>query len=300
MELYQLRTFVTVAEHGNLTQAAEVLHLSQPAVTAQIKALEEELGLPLFERVAGGVTLTRAGSELIEKARELLQGARHFRESAQTLAGETRTRLRLGTILTPGLLRLGPLCQALHERFPLLDLELRPGLSGDVLNLVRKKELDAGFLLGRNPYSNVAAWPLTTLEFRVIAPPDWQERLAGNGKDADKGRDSDVKILGKLPWVGGLPFSAYHTLQQEFWRSHNLHPKCVLLAGQESDFPELVNAGLGLALLREPLASAEAASGRVLLLPHSLQADLSFITASDNADSQLALLLRDILQAAWA
>lgn len=291
MELYQLRTFVTVAEHGNLTQAAEVLHLSQPAVTAQIKALEEELGLPLFERVAGGVTLTRAGSHLLDEARELLKGARHLKESALALAGETRTRLRLGTILTPGLLCLGPLCRALHEKFPLLDLELRPGLSGDVLNLVRKKELDAGFLLGRNPYSNVASWPLSSLTFRVIAPLEWRDRLQA----------ADAKALGKLPWIGALPFSAYHALQQEFWRSHNLHPKSVLLAGQESDFPELVQAGLGLALLREPLASELASDGHVLLLPDiHMQAGLSFITASDNSESLLITELRQMLQAVWA
>jgi DNA-binding transcriptional LysR family regulator len=291
MELYQLRTFVTVAEHGNLTQAAEVLHLSQPAVTAQIKALEEELDLPLFERVAGGVTLTRAGSHLLDEARDLLKGARHLKESALALAGETRARLRLGTILTPGLLRLGPLCRALHETFPLLDLELRPGLSGDVLNLVRKKELDAGFLLGRNPYSNVASWPLATRTFRVIAPLAW----------ADKLQTADARTLGKLPWIGALPFSAYHALQQEFWRSHNLHPKSILLAGQESDFPELVQAGLGLALLREPLASELASNGHVLLLPDiGMQAELSFITASDNSESPLVTELRRMLQSVWA
>jgi DNA-binding transcriptional LysR family regulator len=64
MEIYQLRTFVAVAQQGHLTQAAEILHLSQPAVTAQIKALEEELGLALFERTAGGVLLTKAGAML--------------------------------------------------------------------------------------------------------------------------------------------------------------------------------------------------------------------------------------------
>ncbi len=110
MELYQLRTFVTVAEHDNLTQAAEVLHLSQPAVTAQIKALEEEFGLALFERIAVGVSLTRADGELIEEARSLLNGARQLREMAQRLAGETRSRLRIGILLSHGLLRLGPLC----------------------------------------------------------------------------------------------------------------------------------------------------------------------------------------------
>lgn len=289
MELYQLRTFVTVAEHGNLTQAAEVLHLSQPAVTAQIKALEEEFGLPLFERIAGGVALTRAGGELIEEARTLLAGARHLRESAQQMAGSTRARLRLGTTLTPGLLHMGPLCRALHDNYPLLDIELRPGLSGDILNLVRKKELDAGFFIGRNPYSNVASWPLATLKFSVIAPPEWQDKIS-----------ADVRSLGKLPWIGALPFSAQHSLQQEFWRQHNLHPKTVLAGGQEADFPELVAAGLGLALMREPQASTLAAHKRIIILPElGCTADLSFITASDNIDSQLIVTLRKILAQCW-
>lgn len=289
MELYQLRTFVTVAEHGNLTQAAEVLHLSQPAVTAQIKALEEEFGLPLFERITGGVALTRAGSELIDEARTLLAGARHLRESAQQMSGNTRARLRLGTTLTPGLLRIGPLCGALHEHYPLLDIELRPGLSGDILNLVRKKELDAGFFIGRNPYSNVASWTLATLHFRVIAPADWQEKTAG-----------DTRSLGKLPWIGALPFSAQHSLQQEFWRQHNLHPKTVLAGGQEADFPELVAAGLGLALMREPQASEQAKQKRIIILPElELKADLSFITATDNVDSKLIMAVRDILAQCW-
>lgn len=290
MELYQLRTLVTVAEHGNITQAAEVLHLSQPAVTAQIKALEEAFGLPLFERVAGGVTLTRAGAELIEEARALLGGARRLRESARELAGKTRTRLRIGTILTPGLLRLGPLCRQLLEQHPLLDLELRPGLSGDILNLVRKRELDAGFFLGRNPYSNVASWPLDTLTFPLIAPLEWKDRVAG----------ADNKTLARLPWVGALPFSAYHSIQQEFWRNHNMHPKCVLEAGQEGDLADLVSAGLGIGLLREPLATALAREGKVIVIGE-MQAEtpLSFITASENADDRVIEVILTLLRDIW-
>ncbi len=59
MEIYQLRAFATAARLGNLTRTAEALHLTQPAITAQIKALEEELGVALFERRPGGITLTR-------------------------------------------------------------------------------------------------------------------------------------------------------------------------------------------------------------------------------------------------
>jgi len=61
MELYQLRTFAAVAEFGHLTRAAEKVHVSQPAVSAQIKALEDELGLPLFDRTPTGMVLRVSG-----------------------------------------------------------------------------------------------------------------------------------------------------------------------------------------------------------------------------------------------
>ena len=69
MELYQLRTFAAVADEGHLTRASERLHLSQPAVSGHIKALEGELGVRLFERASTGMQLTAAGSELLERAR---------------------------------------------------------------------------------------------------------------------------------------------------------------------------------------------------------------------------------------
>ena len=67
MELYQLRTFAAVAELGHLTRAAEQLHISQPAVSAQVRALEEELGVVLFERSSSGMQLTPAGRQLLQE-----------------------------------------------------------------------------------------------------------------------------------------------------------------------------------------------------------------------------------------
>lgn len=90
MELYQLRTFVTVAQQGHLTQAAELLHLSQPAVTAQIKALEEDMGMPLFDRSAGGVRLTRAGEELLPRAQSILTSSRDLLNHARGLRANWR------------------------------------------------------------------------------------------------------------------------------------------------------------------------------------------------------------------
>ena len=170
MEIYQLRTFVTVAQQGHLTQAAELLHLSQPAVTAQIKALEEEVGMQLFERSAGGVRLTRAGQELLPEAQGVLGAARDIINHAKRLKGQLAGQARIGVSLMPDILRLGPWVAALVDAYPLLEVQLTHGVSVDVLNLVRKKELDAGFYLGKNPYMNVSTVPLRTLDFRVALP----------------------------------------------------------------------------------------------------------------------------------
>jgi DNA-binding transcriptional LysR family regulator len=75
MELYQLRSFVAVAEAAHLTRASEKLHVSQPAVSAQIKALEDELDLALFERTSSGMVLTSAGRRLLADAEKVLAAA---------------------------------------------------------------------------------------------------------------------------------------------------------------------------------------------------------------------------------
>ena len=88
MELYQLRTFVTVADTGNLTQAAERLFTSQPAVSAHIKALEEELEVKLFDRTSKGMRLTESGTSLRDKAQLVLNASNELKHAAKTLQGE--------------------------------------------------------------------------------------------------------------------------------------------------------------------------------------------------------------------
>ena len=87
MELYQLRSFAAVAELGHLTRAAEKLHISQPALSAQIKALEDELDLTLFERTSTGMTLTAAGKRLLAEADKILAASQTFEAEARALKG---------------------------------------------------------------------------------------------------------------------------------------------------------------------------------------------------------------------
>ncbi len=291
MEIYQLRTFVTVAQQGHLTQAAELLHLSQPAVTAQIKALEEEVGMPLFERTAGGVTMTRAGQELLPQAQSILASAREIINHAKGLKGQTGGKALIGLTLTPATLKMGQWVAALVEKYPLLDLRLQHGVTGEVLNLVRKKELDAGFYLGKNPYVNVNTVLLTNLPFRIVIPRNWESRIdLANHKD-----------LGRLPWIGLSQFSSLSKITAELWRELNISPKKVAESDNLASILELVACGVGIALAREEEALEWEAAGRLTVVPGVRKlAELQFVYPSDRVgDPILEALLQELIRV-WA
>lgn len=290
MEIYQLRTFVTVAQQGHLTQAAEQLHLSQPAVTAQIKALEEEVGLPLFERTAGGVMLTLAGQELLPRAQAILESARELVHHARGLKGLQGGRARIGVSLEPASLRLGAWIAALTRTSPLMDLRLHYGVTGDVLNLVRKKELDAGFYLGKNPYVNVETVLLTRVPFVITLPPGWSDRVA----------PGQVKDLGRIPWIGLSQFSSLSRMTGELWRELNISPRKITECDHLDVVVELVCAGVGAALVRADRARALAAAGRLSIVPDlEKRVELQFVYPAEMASDPLTATLCAALAEVW-
>src|SRR4029078_10178916 len=108
-----LRSFITVAREGTVSRAASLLHLTQPAVSLQLKGLEESTGLQLFNRTPGGFTLTEAGGALLPLAHRTVSASADFRTAADSLRESLRTTLRVGTILDPESLRLGRLVRDL-------------------------------------------------------------------------------------------------------------------------------------------------------------------------------------------
>lgn len=173
MELYQLRSFVAVAEAGHLTRASEKLHVSQPAVSAQIKALEDELDLALFERTSSGMVLTPAGRRLLADAEKVLAAAQALRNEAKALKGEVAGRVRVGTMSDPGFIRVGEFLSATVERYPLLQLELHQEITGVAFAKVRDGELDASFYYGELEHPSVEGLRLRGTTYRVAAPAAW-------------------------------------------------------------------------------------------------------------------------------
>ena len=142
-----LRAFVAVAREGNVSRAAQRLHLSQPAVSLQLKTLAEATGLQLFTRTPQGMALTRDGAALLPLADRALAALADFGQAAAALHQTVRGTLRIGTILDPEFTRLGAFLKQLVETAPQVHTELGQGMSGDVLARIARGELDVGFFL---------------------------------------------------------------------------------------------------------------------------------------------------------
>lgn len=290
MELYLLRTFVTVADQGHLTKAATLLHVTQPAVSGQIKALEERLNLRLFERGSSGVRLTKAGQALLPKARAVVAAAAEFRNAANELKGHLTGKARVGTILDPGVIRLGNLLSTLLERFPWLDVELQHGISTWAMECVSNGALDAAFFMGSGFHNNVRDVPLVELTYRVVAPADWADRVKDAGWDA----------IAALPWIRPPRDSPHQRMQESLFEPHNLNPVTVVEADQESSISTLVKAGIGLGLMREDLARAAEASGEVCVWEHGVTSTrLSFVYARGREDDPVISALLAAMGEVW-
>ncbi len=291
MELYQLRSFAAVAEVGHLTRASEKLHISQPALSAQIKALEDELGVALFERTSSGMTLTAGGQRLLAEAEKVLAAAQVLRNEASTLKGEIAGKASVGTVLEPDLSRLGDFLSVMVERYPLLQLELHHEVSGAALEKVRDGELDASFFYGELAQpGGVAGLALRPLVYRVVAPAAWRERIAG----------ADWAAIAALPWILTPPISSHNPLVTELFRSHGVEPTKVVEADQESVISSLVASGVGLSLMREDVALEREAAGEICLWEQGrATTTLWFIYRQERADDPVIQALLEGLRDTW-
>jgi len=147
MELRHLRYFVAVAEALSFARAAERLHLSQPPLSRQIRALEDELGTPLFARTKRSVRLTPAGAALLPEARRLLRDADGLKAGARQLAAGEVGALALGFISVAAYNMLPELAPEFRRRHPGVKLALQEATSDVQLPALRQGELDVGLVL---------------------------------------------------------------------------------------------------------------------------------------------------------
>ncbi len=290
MELYQLKGFVAVAGEGHLTRAADKLHVSQPALSAQIKALEEELGVTLFERGPGGMALTSAGRRLVAFAQGVIAAASAMAHEARTLSGEIAGRIRMGTVAEPEFVKLPALLAVAVERHPLVEIELHHEVTGDAFAKVRDGALDASFYYGDLTHPAVASIPLVGFDFRVVAPAAWRRRIA----------DADFAALSREPWILTPPISTHRALAERLFREHGVTPATLIEADNEGVIRSLVVAGLGVALMRDGAAATLVESGDACLWESAwLPTELQFIWREELGDDPATRALLDLVRETW-
>lgn len=146
LELRHLRTFVALAEVANFSQTGERVGLSQPAVSRHIRALEDALGVRLFERLGRRAVLTSAGQTLRTRLETLLREADALPRLIRDLAGGVRGDVRIAWSITAVNAILPPLLGAYRRRYPHVALALRPSNSARVLEFLARGEVDLAFV----------------------------------------------------------------------------------------------------------------------------------------------------------
>jgi len=171
MNLHHLRIFYTVAQRRSVTAAAADLLLSQPAVSLQLKALEKELGLALFQRGGTRLRLTQAGEVLHRAAVSMLHAKEEAERAISELRDGTRGRLILGAGTTGGMYVLPRIVQAYKRRWPETEILLHVGTTDQILEKLQQNVLDMALVGGPIKDSRLLVEPICADELVLIAAP---------------------------------------------------------------------------------------------------------------------------------
>ncbi len=290
MELYQLKTFVMVAEEEHLTRAAERLHTSQPSVSAHVKALEDELGLTLFERTPKGMLLTPAGEALRTKVKSVLAAADAVQFEATRLKGELTGTVRLGLHIDPHYLRVTKLLTVMRNTHPGIELHYLQRMTWEAPEELSAGELDVAFV-NRIPESDeFIAHTLETLDLVIVGPMAWKDRL----------KNADWQTITTLPWVWTHKLCPVYGIANELFAQQGRYPIKAVIADQEPAIKKLVTSGVGLTLMMAKEAIDAAAEGKLFIVKDNVGTiDLSFTYLRRRADDPLIKATLKAIQTVW-
>jgi LysR family nitrogen assimilation transcriptional regulator len=171
MELRQLRYFLGVCEAGSLLKASGRLHIAQPALGQQIAALEDELGVKLFERSTRGMALTPEGRIFQAHANVVLTDADRAKEAVRHSATQPQGQVVLGLPTTVALAATVPIVQACRERYPSIQLQVIEAYSGFLREWLQVGRLDLALLFGDEPDPDLLKRVLLEEPLALVAPP---------------------------------------------------------------------------------------------------------------------------------
>jgi DNA-binding transcriptional LysR family regulator len=246
MDLTVMKYVVSVAERGNFSQAAEVCHVGQPALSQQIARLETELGVRLFSRNPRGAVPTEAGAEFVRRARKILQFSEDLSEQMALFAGFRKGQLTVGLISSLQCIEFGSMMAAFVHTYPDISFSIRQFGTYHLMEMVRNRSVDAAFLnkpLNGIP-SPVAFEKLGSDRYGLAVPSGHPLDAAGRGEISMKELASE-RFIFHQPWqvAADLVLRACHNAGFE--------PNIVCRSGDPTNSLYMVQGGMGVALFPE-------------------------------------------------
>ncbi len=258
MDLKQLRTLLAIAESGSVTTAADMLHIVQPAVSRQLRLLEEELGSPLFERGRRGMQLTDAGHVLVAHARRALRELDRARAQIVPAPGEVSGAVTLGLLPSTSTLLTGPLVSELRGRYPRLAVRVVVGYTGHLQQWLENGDLDVALLYGSSPSSLLEVYPMLDEVLCAVGAP---------GSVLQPGKPVRLADLAKLPLILPQPPHGLRRLVEEACKAAGSPLEIVAETNAMSVQKELAIWGQGYTVLPSVSVVDDVARGVLVAVP---------------------------------
>lgn len=247
MDARQLEYVVAVADHGGFTAAAKVLHVSQPALSQSIAALEAELGVALFDRIGRTVTTTSAGEEILIPARQVQLNLELARAAVDDVASLQRGRLEVVALPTLAVEPVARLVGLLRQRHPGIEVDVvQPEDDDALLARLRSGESEVGFAGLPVRVPSLVAFELDRHDYVAVLPTAL----------APRGRSIAIGDLAHLPLLVTPTGTSSRRVVEEAFAAAGHEPTIGVVTDHREAMVPLVLAGAGVALLPRPLAVA--------------------------------------------
>lgn len=258
MDSDALNTFLVVHRRGGISNAAKALHRSQPAISRRIALLEQELGMPLFERIAGKTRLSDAGRVMVPYAERAVAAAQDAENAVRALSRDNSGPVALSVTGTLAGAQLSRVLKSFARQYPDVQLTLRTATSGEVSDLIRRGEATIGLRYNSDGSHDLDCERLFAEPLQVVCAPDHPQAGRRVSKLADLRAERWIafpEVPGRREIAASHVFALFLTqgMGEVAWT-----PVDSLTAQKR-----LVEAGLGIALLAQSHAAEEIRSSAI-------------------------------------
>ena len=255
MLLQQLETFARVVELGSFTRAAELLNLSQPAVTRQVAALEGEFGTPLIERSGRSIAVTPAGTVVYQHARRIGALVERARVDVLSLSHPERGQISVAAVTTVGLFTLPALLAEFRRRYPRVRFQVWSGRTDGVLDRLLDGRADLGLLSAPISHPRLETIPLFDDPVVLVAAPE----LAGTLPDP-----LPIEQLTAVDMILYQAPSRFRTLVEAALEQAGAAPRVAMEFDSHEAVRSAALAGYGVAIVPFEAVQGEIASGALV------------------------------------